>query len=45
MVEMITATSTAVVSQRLPVNSSAMNDIVRGPPITEAESALMPMIA
>ena len=24
---------------------SAMNDIVSGPPITEADSALMPMIA
>ncbi len=45
MVEMMTATSTAVVSQRLPVDSSAMNDIVSGPPITDADSALMPITA
>ena len=38
---MMTATSTAVVSQRLPVDSSAMNDIVKGPPITDADSALI----
>src|SRR6185295_12193029 len=39
MVETMTATSTTVLSQRLPVDSSAMNDIVSGPPITDADSA------
>jgi hypothetical protein len=29
----------------LPVDSSAMNDIVKGPPITDADSALMPITA
>ena len=41
----MTATSTTVVSQRLPVDSSAMNDIVKGPPITDADSALIPITA
>ena len=42
---MMTAMSTAVVSQRSPVVSSAMNVIVNGPPMTEADSALMPITA
>jgi hypothetical protein len=42
---MITAISTAVVSQRSPVVSSAMKVMVNGPPITAAESALMPITA
>ena len=42
---MITAISTAVVSQRSPVISSAMKVMVSGPPITEADSAPMPMMA
>ncbi len=41
--EMITAISTAVVSQRSLVVSSAMKIMVSGPPITEAASAPMPM--
>ena len=37
----MTAISTAVVSQRSPVVSSAMKVMVSGPPMTAAESALM----
>ena len=43
--EMMAAISTAVVSQRSPVVSSAMKVMVSGPPITETDSAPMPMIA
>jgi hypothetical protein len=42
---MITAMSTAVVSHRSPVVSSAMKIMVSGPPMTEADSALMPITA
>src|SRR4051794_5072179 len=42
---MMTAISTAVVSQRSPVDSSAMNVMVSGPPITETDSAPMPTTA
>ena len=37
--------STAVVSHRSPVVSSAIKVIVSGPPMTETESADSPMIA
>jgi hypothetical protein len=42
---MITAISTAVVNHRSPVVSRVMKIIVSGPPMTETESAPIPMIA
>jgi hypothetical protein len=39
------AISTAAVSQKSPVVSSAMKVMVSGPPITDTESAPMPMMA
>ena len=41
----MTAISTAVVSHRSPVVSMAMKVIVSGPPITEADNALIPITA